>query len=42
MSLNVRNEVTDPLELETMVIDAIKQNIATFTAIKKDVQALIS
>ena len=42
MSLNIRNEVTDPLELETMVIDAIKQNIATFTAIKKDVQALIS
>ena len=42
MSLNVRNEVTDPLELETMVIDAIKQNIATFTSIKKDVQALIS
>jgi DNA-directed RNA polymerase subunit L len=42
MSLKVRNEVTDPLELETMVIDAIKQNIATFTAIKKDVQALIS
>lgn len=42
MSLNVRKEVTDPLELEVLVVDAIKQIIATFTSIKKDVQALIS
>jgi DNA-directed RNA polymerase subunit L len=42
MSLNIRKEVIDPLELEILVIDAIKQNISTFTSIKKDVQALIS
>jgi len=42
MSLNIRKEVTDPLELEVLVVDAIKQNIVTFTSIKKDVQALIS
>ena len=42
MSLNVRKEVTDPLELEVLVIDAIKQIIATFTSIKKDIQALVS
>ena len=41
MSLNIRKEVTDPLELEVLVIDAIKQIIATFTSIKKDIQALI-
>ena len=41
MTLTVRNPVSDPSELEHLVIKAIKHIISTFTTIKEDVQKLL-
>lgn len=41
MSLTIRNVVSDPVELEHLVIKATKHNISIFTALKKDIQKRI-